>query len=156
LASRDVVRVEVKSRVGLPPMRFPEPVSIQLAMLYVHVMRDRLGESATLDTARRTLVVSAGRVPRSASAREILASNVQEALNRAADARTASGKDTLAHWFVDWAQWLGTLGVNFGSRPGDDTLDWALAQSSDTLKARLGARVQTLIDKVSATPIQLP
>jgi hypothetical protein len=145
LASRETVRVRVSSPEAISPIPLPDAVPIQLARFYSHVMRDRLGGRASLDASSRVLTVAPStraRQPR--EVRLLLKENLLAALRKAADEHAA--KDGLG---IDFS---GT-----GGHPaGTDPLAWAQTQTPVALKTMLANRLIKAIDKVSATPIQLP
>jgi hypothetical protein len=161
LASRETVRVRVSSPEAISPIPLPDAVPIQLARFYSHVMRDRLGGRASLDASSRVLTVAPStraRQPR--EVRLLLKENLLAALRKAADEHAAKGGDALAQWYAQWALWLDGLGIDFsgtGGHPaGTDPLAWAQTQTPVALKTMLANRLIKAIDKVSATPIQLP
>ena len=157
LASRETIGVKVNSDVANPCRSLPEPVSIQLARFYAHVMRERLAEPATLDLAQHELVVTVtSRGLAATEARQLLQNSLTDALNRAADKQAARGGEALARWYVGWARWFDGLGIDLGAIPDSGSLAWALKQSCGVLKSQLENRLARVIDKVSLTPINLP
>jgi hypothetical protein len=90
----------------------------------------------------------------------VLKANVLNQLDKVSGAEAAKGGDAMVQWYTGWAQWLDGLGIDFsgtGGHPsGTDPLAWAQTQTPAALKMAVGNRLLKAIDKLSATPIQLP